>query len=190
MKLNKKILICGALTIFIVIAIAGCIETSDKKDDIEQAGFITAQQLSEDINISVTDEKLTIDFKSFEKNDTVTIHDTLKDIVYLEEDNLTQVKFQVEGFWLINHTTKNLTFYFKGDITDKYDAGDKVNITFHIKWKHWAAGPQKDMFEYSVETANESELDPFGTMIYMHFMEYTSANFPGYVLPLTCISYV
>ena len=146
---------------------------------------MTAQQFIDDAEINLTDKKLTIDYKSLDYGDKVTLNGDISDIVYLEDEDITQIKFTVEEFQLINHTATNLTFYFIGNITSEYKKQDNVNISFHIEWNHWFSGPQQDMFEYSEETAIESELD---TSSLIPYETYVSTNFPGYLLPNSCIS--
>ena len=165
----------------------GSLESNTRHFRIRKATTLSmsAQQFIDDAEINLTDKKLTIDYKSLDYGDAIILHDNISDIVYLGDEDVTRIKFTVEEFELLNHTATNLTFDFVGNITDEYKKEDEVNITFHIEWDHWFMGPQQDMYEYSVETASESELDD----VRINFTEYISANFPGYLLPQSCISH-
>jgi len=118
----KKIMILVLTTLLFLTC--GCIQQNTIKS-------ITMKELNDDIqtNLSINLSVFTIGFKSFNESDTVTIVDTIKNIVYDQESNTTEFLFDVE----FNSSFLCKPNVFKGDLRNLYSIGDKIKITVTVK---------------------------------------------------------
>ena len=172
----------------------------------EKSGIITAQQFSEDVETYIFNGTMIINYRSFLENDVVVIQGTINEIRYVNEIQIegythdadfTEVKFKVEGFKVFNKTLDYLTFDFRGNITEKFDVGDTVYITFHITNAHiYCEAGREVIFEYHLEIAQEYEPDPkypYNSHPTHEWRiissEYLTENFPPERLPQSCISH-
>jgi hypothetical protein len=70
-------------------------------------------------------------FATLEDGDTLIIHDTIDDISYNSETDITKVTFDTSEEGDLSST---LNYPFEGDITGSYQVGDEVKITVTIKY--------------------------------------------------------
>lgn len=68
-------------------------------------------------------KKITSLLKSLDEGDTLIIRDALNDLVYNESGDYTMIDFE---------TMIGYTFFIEGDITDIFEKGDDVELTFTI----------------------------------------------------------
>jgi hypothetical protein len=154
---------------------------------------MTVQQFINDVEINFTNKKLVIDYESLAEGDTINLYDDIDEIIYLRNEDITQINFTVESFKLLNSTTTNVTFDFRGDITNEYKKGDKVVITFHIKSMEWVelAGDEI-IIEFAIEIAQESAIETVEQEEQYErllTLEGISNNFPPEILPPSSISH-
>lgn len=136
MKKNTLFLIL-AIIIIIIILVIGYLyildeETTNQK---EQALTFSAQQFSEEIEISYNDtiKKAVLNYESLQDGNKVIIIDIIDYIQYMDNLDATNIEFNVNTSASAGGHISSVTFDFAGDITENYKINDKVKITFTIK---------------------------------------------------------
>ncbi len=106
--------------LFLFLVNTGCLENGDENKNV-----MTFGELVNDYDREVDEETNTLHeyFVTLNDGDTVTIKDTINDIIYREESNDTGIEF-------ISYLGEK--FSIEGDITNEFSNGDYVEITLHI----------------------------------------------------------
>jgi len=137
MKVIKIQIFVGMLMLLIMI-FSGCTEQINNKPNGDGNGTTNSNefrmntiQLLDDIDVQ-TDyaSYMTMDYKSMEEGDTLIFMDTISSVRYINDVNATEIAFKItvgETGW------KSTQFYFIGNITNSYSAGDFVKIKVTIK---------------------------------------------------------
>ena len=86
---------------------------------------MTMEELINDYDYSWDNDtkKITSWLKSLDDDDTLIIRETLNDLAYNESGDYTMIDFE---------TMIGYTFFIEGDITDIFEKGDDVELTFTI----------------------------------------------------------
>lgn len=166
MKKNTKIL----TTLFIIVTLTcGCLQIQD-----QNIKTMSAQQFSDDIEseINESNKYFTVNFKSLDEGDIVIINDTIDSIRYLNDLNITAIRFDWDS--TPDESVAGIEFDFFGNLTDIYDENDVVTITFAIKHVQFSYEGWSFNCEVYEESWNQDR--------------YISGIHPQ-ILPQTCISH-
>lgn len=127
MHRNDKLLL---ITLFTIIFFCGCLQTQDSQ---VKTIVMSAQQFSDDIEseINESNKYFTVNFKSLDEGDIVIINDTIDSIRYLNDFNITAIRFDWDS--TPDESVAGIEFDFFGNLTNAYNENDAVTITFAIR---------------------------------------------------------
>jgi len=143
----KKMIITIFMCISMVLFLAGCndestndnlYDTNDDNVEDENIKTMTAEEFANDLAVVTDGNVTTMGYGSLEDKDTVAIQDTIDNISYDSENDMTTIKFSSEAF------------YFEGDISNEYQIGDEVKITdniTHVTAKYGSTTYDMEMLE-------------------------------------------
>ena len=116
MKLN--IMVLGWL--LIVVLSTGCLEGGESKAETMTLGELMNDY---DFNVDNDTKKITNLLKSLDEGDTLIIRDKINNMTYLDYYDYTPVEFA---------SLLGESFPIEGDITDRLEIGDSVELKLHI----------------------------------------------------------
>jgi len=157
--------------LFITICLSGC--TDQFKDETTENEFeMTAQDFVDDmyssIDVDGDTQIMILDYQSLKEGDTLILTDTISEIYYQTLFQVgTSILFDVENFTFAGVSSNKTGFLFRGDLTNTYSVGDKVQITLtviHVVINNESTGVILD-WEVFEEGWNESYFSIYMTQI-------------------------
>ena len=124
---KSSILIC-VIIVTLLLFFCGC---SEEKKQSKNSYTWTAKQVFEDIPLDLDwEDDYQLLYNTLEDGDKLIIQDTISDIIYDSDFDITKIIFE----WTDEGETNSYYVDFEGNLTDIYQKGVKVKITGVIKY--------------------------------------------------------
>ncbi len=122
-------------------------ESSEISGDNDNSNIWMAKELMDDMVLAGGMTSISIEFGSLKDGDFIIIKDTISDIDYDSDVDVTTVTFE----WTIGDSVQSMELKFEGDIRGLYKTGDQVKISVTIKYVSFTLEPPDVLQEMTYE---------------------------------------
>ncbi len=177
---SRAPIVIGAIIVvaIIIFALMFFLVLSPKDEDIKE---MTMQEFLDDYEDSNGDGDID-NLKSFNSGDKVRISDEVADLEYDEEADMTLIICESA-----KDMEPSLPIVLDGDQTDRYEIGDPISVTWHIK-KYTIDGKSieipQEFYSYIMVSGSISNTTTTPTAA-LDFTETSPGNFTGGILALS-----
>jgi len=136
--MKKEIFMVSMFCLILVLFTCGCTQQENGGTNSGTTTGKTYTMTAKEVEIDMITESdystyMIFLYATLEDGDTLIIHDTIDNISYVSETDITKVTFDTSED---GDMSSSLNYPFEGDITSSYQVGDEVKITVTIKYVH------------------------------------------------------
>ncbi len=142
LKMKLNIILALGLSLIVVLS-TGCLEGGESKAETMTLGELMNDY---DANMDNDTKKFTNMLKSLDEGDTVIIKDKINNMTYIDYYDYTPVEFT---------SLLGVPFPIEGDITDRFEIGDNVEIKLHIVNVTYTEQVEEEIWTVEQETFKE-----------------------------------